>query len=816
MKKFFTKLIATLVIGTIVVSPIHSYAFLGFGDISFDTIQDATGISQTLLDVEQVINTVQQVLKAFGLDVVIYKVSQKLSQKLLNKVLNKANGGADGEDSKLFVENFGKYFQDISKQQIGTFTNMLSNSTSPFAQSISMGISDTAGGDLGSSKSLLESFSLNDVLPSGTKWQDAANDVTYAGDKGWDFYGSLAQPQNSPLGAAIIAQDDLAKKIQQTQDTAKTELSSSGFKPDKAKSSLGGMFQNMGQESFSGSVNTDGDIKTPTKTTEDQSGQSVNETFDRLRNADSFGKILFGTIQQMVTGLIEKGFSSLASDGGAVQKPYGGPKDLNKVLNSSASWASAPEQVVDLRNELEVAIEKTSIEIKLLEDTIDSIKIPVNDGTVLDLEACIPGPDTNWDKRLQAYLEAQTKDTQERAGQDGAKGSNNANALNIIRRLTQVATIEEKGLVSNPFLNIPAAAEMQSALKEYYKLSGKFKPLFDQVVIKRQTLTNLQTLRAKAQAYGAQANNNVPLVLFDTQWSKMTQAQKNQLYTSITPDLIANFPEYLNPSNQTQLAALPADDPATPDVNEKDDALKKRVYDVEWDKWETLVPDKTKQQLYAQFISLSRDISDSASVQRAQVSKDGAANQNEDLHKIKNDCLAIRAYVTQPNASANDTTFANSLSSERIKSAFSGPSILNAAANGTDFNKLNQRAVREQAELPGLTEGASFVAGADLGPALAADDIANKLQVPILAQTPQQVISQDSDQKLFCRLTVYHIWFWAPSPTDASLTGGPMGCNPQPGICHIGPGGYSVCPEKKINPNWYHTNNAEILFDISD
>lgn len=799
MKKTITKtLIAIITLSVLLVHPTHSFAFWGFGDTALDPVQDESGIATQITSVEQVVNQVQQVVKAFGLDVVIYKTSQKLSQKLLNKVLNKANGGADGEDSKLFVENFGKYFQDISKQQLGAFTDQLSNSTSPFAQSISMGISDSAGGDTNASKSLLESFSLDKTLPDNTKWQDAAKDISLAGSQGWDFYGSLALPQNTPIGAGIIAQDDLAKKILSTQETAKTELMSSGFKPDKKKGDLGSMFEGMGKESFS-NVNTDGDIKSPSKTTEEQSGQAVTESFDRLRNADSFGKILFGTIQQMITGLIQKGFSSLGSDGGATQKPYGGSKDFSKLMNGTTSWANAPEQIVDLRKELETAITKTTIEIGLIETTIDSIKKPVNNGTVLKLEACIPGPDTNWDKRLQAYLETQTKDTQQRASQDGAKGSNNANALTIIRRSTQIAVIETSGLLSNPFLNIPGASEMNSALREYYKLSDKFKPLFDQVVVKRQALGNLQTIRAKAQAYGTSANNNIPLILFDTQWDKMSQGDKNQLYTQITPRLTANFPEYLSTTNPSVLSPLPTDDSSTPDINEKDVELKKRIFDDQWDQWETIVPDATRQQVYAEFISLSRDVSDSASVQRSQITRDGALRQSDELSQINSDCEKIRAYIVQPNASASDQNFIKTLSSERIRATFSGPSILTASENNIDFSKLNERTFNEQEELPGINT-----------------DMANILQVPSLATTPQAIINQDDTQALFCRLTIYHLWFWAPSPTSASLTGSPIGCYPQEKIPTLSSAGDPVVPYKKVTPTWYHTNNAEILFDVSD
>lgn len=836
MKKIITHTILCLVMGAAILLPIRSYAIFGLGDIVSDFGVIPEEVVQTIGQVEQIVNQVKSMLKEFGLDVVIYKVSQQMSQKLLNKVLNKANGGGDKADAKLFVENFGKYFQDISKQQLGAFTDQLSNSTSPFAQSISMGISNRAGGDTDASKSLLESFSLGDTLPDSVKWQDAAKDISLAGSQGWDFYGSLALPQNTPMGVGIIAQDELAKKIESTKETAKTELTSSGFKPDKEKSGLGSMFQNNGQESFS-NVNTDGDIKTPSKTNEDQSGQAVIETFDRLRNADSFGKIIFNTIQQMITGLVQKGFSSLNSDGGGKQKFYGGPRDVTKIINSSnGSWTNVPQQVVDLRNNLDTSIEKTSLEIKYLEQTVDSVKKPVSDsssfsdgynnvtGTILSLEVCIPGYDTGAHKRLLDYMQLQLKDTQERSGKDNNKGTKNSNAMTQVRQEVDQAIAESRALESNPFLNIPAAQAMKSILTDYYKNARKFRGLINTLVIKRQTLNNLQVLRSQAQLVGTTANNNVPLMLFDAQWNDpaMTQAKKTALYNSLKSVIASSFPEYLvetadiknvidvtstQTSGTVTLKALATDDPTTPDINERDEDMKKRIFNEQWNEWETKVANADKQKIYSRFIGLTQDISDSNTVQNAQILAESTADQYEELKQILDDCKNIRSHlIANPNASSNDPTFINTLKSERIRVAYPGPSILNAAANGIDFAKLNEKVVGDLNESYGL-------------------------QVPQLPKTATEVINQDIQSSLFCRLTNYELFYWAPK----DLTGKPIGCGrgrpkftkvaASPNYIFTGtdligisaPDGDSTSgAAEEVKPTWYHTNNAEILFLVSD
>lgn len=832
MKKYLTKILLAAAIGVITISPVHSYAFWGFGDIALDPIQDESGIATQISQVTQVVNQVQMVLKEFGLDVVIYKASQKMSQKLLTKVLNKANGGADGEGSKLFVENFGKYFEDISKQQLGAYTDELSNSSSPFAQSIVMGISNHAGGDT-SARSLLEQFTLDKAVPDGVDWKDVGNDISLAGSKGWDFYGQLAMPQNSPLGAGIIAQEELANKINAAKETAKTELTSSGFKPAKEISKYQSLFSSFGsgsgtssgtpsaetgaptsegaaagtspaadsgtyqeQESFS-NVNLDGNITSPAETTGALSSQPASEAFTRLREADSFGKILFGTITQMVTGLIQQGFSKLGSDGAAVSPLYGGPKDVSKILNTrSSSWANSPQQVVDLRNDLDIGIQKTSLEIAAIEKSIGSVKKPLTDkssfsdgvntasGTILSLEFCIPGPDSGFDRRLTDYMTAQTKDTQNKASADTDNGTKNAEALVRIRRDVAQATAESKMLIENPFLNLPGTSGMKSVLNDYYKGAKKFRGLIDTMILKRQVLSSLQVLRSEAQAVGTAANNGRPLVLFDSQWDKMSKAQRSDLYRTLTPAITSGFPEFAAPAaaadGSITLSPLPVNKVDTPE-DERDLEMKNRVMAEQWDEWEAKVPDASKQKIYARYIGLTQDIGDSASVQKAQVLAQSTDELYQELVDTLSDCKAIRSHlISNPNAKADDASFVETLRSIRVKNSYPGPSILTAAENGIDFAKLNERLVNSETD--------------------------NTLQVPNLSPTPGAIILSDSAQELFCRLTVYE----ATYSNQDGFKGKPVTCKGQIVA------GSAVQVKQKSNADWYHTNNGEILFLVSD
>lgn len=809
--------------------PRPSQAIWGEGDTTFDPVQDASGITQTIGQVTQIINEVQLVLKAFGLDVVIYKVSQQLSQKLIAKVLNSQNGGASGDQEPNFIKNFGQYFENIAAQQTNQFTNSLINNTNnPFAKNLGVSYSNLSA----SNTNLLNTFSLNKI--PGVNWQQASGDVASAGNSGWDFYSQLALPQNTPVGSALIAKDQLTLQINQKLAAAKTELGSTGFTPAKGNCSNSpdlGSGNNSGFGNIAPCISSLTSIQTPSSLNQEQSNQSVVESFDRLRSADSFGKILFSTIEQIAEGLIKKGFSSLRSDGGAAQKLYGDPSDVAAIVNAqNGSWSSVPEQVVDLRNELDPAIQKVTDEITYINQTIDAIKQPltgtVNGETavVTKLEACVPGPDTGWQQRLQDYITSQTKDTQNRGGQDSDKGTNNTRALEIVRRETSQAVQEEQLLLSNPFLNIPAASEMNAALTEYYKTSAQFSELIDTLVTKRVVLSQLQIIRAEATALGAPG-----LVLFDQQYQALSPAQKSSLYTTLSPKILAAFPEYADPNNTSNLSALPADDPSTPTVDEHDVAMEKRILDEQWNEWETGIDPTKKQDLYAKYISVERDIPDSSTVLNEQTIKSQAQQRVLELKDILDDCRSIRTYVLNP---TDPTAFVATLKSDRIKTAFSGPSILTAAANGIDFNNLNQQIMPEQEDLPGFNS---------------TDPGALQLQVTHLASNASDLLTQDNNQQLFCRLTNYELIYWTPSPSSASLTGLPIGCSPTLtpdslnaiGVYSVGnltgqaqlgnnthilglnlawgQSAYTADPTKAriLNPSWYRITPTEILFNMT-
>lgn len=829
MKNNLSKKIAGVLIITVlctsVMAPKTTRAVWGFGDIALDPVQDASGIAQTIGQVTEIVNLVQGILKEFGLDVVIYKLAQQASQKLIAKVLNHQTGGAGWDIEYNFVENFQRHFQNINDQEFAKFTNYLASDTSnPYSRYIAQAMVDVKSNE----GNPLSAFSLDKI--DGVDWQEASTNIGSAGNSGWDFYSQLALPVNTPIGSSMIAQDQLASQISSKVETSKIELTSSGFKPDKggctsSPDKYDGSTDNpLAENPDCSSASPSADIKSPGSINEGQSAQATQEAFERLRDSDEIGKILFNTISQLATGLIKKGFSSLNSDGAATPTIYGGPQDLAKIVNSqNGSWSSAPEQVVDLRNDLENAITKTKLEIDFLNETINATKTPVTDGdstanppklpTVLALEACIPGPDTGWETRLQEYVTGQLKETQQAGGMnDNNKAARNSAALTIITRSSKQSAEEERLILSQAYLNIPGAPEMKSALREYYKLSVAFRGLVDKVIIKQQVLNNLTTLRALITTADSKANGTTPkppLVLFNSQWDAMTQAQKNTLYATLTPKIHDTFPEYsdpTDPNNKNKLKPLPLigiDNPSTPEneasVDARDAEMKKRIFDQQWDEWETKVPaegSNGKNQIYATYVGVANDISDSSTVERAKVTANSAKLQIEELQSILKDCYTLRNWSLNPVGTPV-------LLTERLKGVTANPSILNAPQS--EFDRAEKRIIEEE-QLPSTLVGVGMDA-----------NDTNIMQFPI-PRTAAALLDQDTKQQAFCRLTRYHLLYWTPQ----NLTGKPIACGPILGTTpkdHVRDpllDGGGAFPSKKANANWYHTNAAEILFKISD
>ncbi|MDB4984115.1 MAG: hypothetical protein JWM20_294 [Patescibacteria group bacterium] len=465
-----------------------------------------------------------------------------------------------------------------------------------------------------------------------------------------------------------------------------------------------------GEENYSGSNDVGAKITNPSATNASTVNNSTQETQKRLGNADEFFKLIFSTLTQMVTGLINVGISKLTSDAGSSSPyQYGSPAS---VATSGKSWLAGPQTIIDFRSDLDIANQKTALDVKYNQQLLDLLKAPVT-GQVLNsaqaaanapitqgmtdtlqkLEQCIPGPDTGWDTRLQQYTDAQLKSTQNRGSQDNEKGAYNSRAYKLVQQTVQTAIQEEQERIGNPFLNIPSAVELRTIASSYYATAKKFQGIFSTLLIKRQVSTQLMTLVAQTKAF-------MPtLVLFDDQWSKLSAAQQTTLYNSVKTGIVADFPEdytQIDANGDTVIKDLPADDATTTDVDERTAEMERRVLDEEWHIWETdtvHITEAQRQKLYQQFASIKNNITDSVSLHNTENLVDSVKQQNMGLADALHDCLAIRDavrnYTQYPNQAAWDT-FKGTLYSTTVKLGFIPSTSIIAVANGTagiDFSK---------------------------------------------------------------------------------------------------------------------------------
>ena len=474
---------------------------------------------------------------------------------------------------------------------------------------------------------------------------------------------------------------------------------------------------NPNVEDYSGVNDVGANISTPAATTSETVNKSTQEAQSRLQNADSFFKLVFSTLTQLVGGLISKGLSSLHSDAGSTPKyQYGSPASLSGNTNGQGqSWLAGPQTIIDFRNDLDIANQKTALDVQYNQNILNLLKAPVTGkvlnsaqiaaGTPADqgtsdvlekLEACIPGPDTGWETRLQQYTDAQLNATQKRSNGDSGDATNNARAYKIVEQQVQFAIEEADERINNPLLNMPAASDLGLIAQNFYSNTKKFQGIFTTLLLKRQISSQLSTLVVQAKSLMPS------LVLFDDQWQKMTPAQRSSLYTTLSPAITTDFPDDYaitsvdaNGNQTTTLKALPASDPTNPNGDPRDIEMEKRVLDEEWHTWETStsITEDQRQKLYATFASIQNNVTDAGSLQSTKSLMDTVAQQNTDLADALHDCLAIRTatqnykqYTTQ----AAWDAFKQTLYSTAVKAGFDPNDSIIALANGTitpDFSK---------------------------------------------------------------------------------------------------------------------------------
>lgn len=250
MKKHFTALLVlVLVLGLFQVSIRPKAAEAGFPTVDVGNLPAIVGnfVNTTVSK----INEAQDWLKEFGLDKVAVFIAQKSSQKLITTVNNKLSGNG-GEDRQSLVQDFDQYFRDQAFQEFQRQTDDLMVSNNPLIQQATRNVVKNAGGALiAENKNPLALSSIFGVQTGNTqafntKLTEFQNDPTIYG---WTGLFALGLPQNSPIGAQMVVDQQLASNITVPDPAQRRaiELTSTGLRPAQTCSPRLNSSYNSGQ-----------------------------------------------------------------------------------------------------------------------------------------------------------------------------------------------------------------------------------------------------------------------------------------------------------------------------------------------------------------------------------------------------------------------------------------------------------------------------------------------------------------------------------------------------------------------------------------
>ena len=153
-------------------------------------------------------------------------VIKMLLQKITTDTVSWINGGMDGEPK--FVQNPGEYFKDIAKTEILGFAGEINDQTKfPFGKAFLQSEAASFNNKFADNAQ----YSLNKMIQD-TSPGSMFTDQTFSHDfsqGGWGAWDAMTQnPANNPLGFALMASNELAKRIEDKTNLAKESLQQSG------------------------------------------------------------------------------------------------------------------------------------------------------------------------------------------------------------------------------------------------------------------------------------------------------------------------------------------------------------------------------------------------------------------------------------------------------------------------------------------------------------------------------------------------------------------------------------------------------------
>ena len=371
-------------------------------------------------------------------------VIKMLLQKLTTETVSWINGGYEG--SPLFIQDPGAFFRDIEKDQILKFTSEINDPVLyPFGKEFIKSTVSSFNNKFANNAQ----YSLNSVIQ---KNNPAYNATTFSADfsqGGWAAWDALTQnPANNPLGFALIASNEIGKRIEDTTSLASGSLQQSGGYLGVEKCADP---QDVTKEEDSKAILEQAESKgpyeyrrctggfklvTPGKMVADAATNTVNYPNNNLLKAedlnDAVAAILDAMLSQFSSGVMSSnGFLGLtkssdwvgASEGNIVlntdnTEDYSSSSDFSgyqsSFLNKNPNFNIRTDLNQALIDEQRIFIDKIKEQNRQLKSTIPITKENNPSGfftgnyglipTIYQLDYCIPGPHPGWENDSRNIL----------------------------------------------------------------------------------------------------------------------------------------------------------------------------------------------------------------------------------------------------------------------------------------------------------------------------------------------------------------------------------------------------------------------------
>jgi len=372
----------------------------------------------------------QNCLNAVGKSIVKL-VIQKMTLSIVNWIQT-GNGGGP-----MFVQDPGKFFGDIAKDQILGFGQEINDPTKyPFAKDFMQGVANSFNNTFANNAQ----YSLDKMIKQTNPGSSALTFNSDFSQGGWGAWEAMTQvPANNPLGFQLMASNELGNRIAGTSESpaqvVKDQLQqANGFLSQTICSDPYGVTKEQDQKARAGEsasqafIDANGHVLTPEECTggwETQTpgtviGHELTKSMDNSDNSllsadtlnDAIAAIADASIQKFASELTNKGLASMDTNSddygyNATPTPTQTPQtqsDYSASQIASSTWLQQNPNF-DIRTGLNQAlIDQQRTYVDKLEAEDDALNNDIK--WIYQLDYCIPGPNPDWENTAENNIAA--------------------------------------------------------------------------------------------------------------------------------------------------------------------------------------------------------------------------------------------------------------------------------------------------------------------------------------------------------------------------------------------------------------------------